>query len=142
MNYYVAKLEYDRISGEDNPGRVRETYLVEGDTCSEIEARVIEHVKPYICGQCELPSIKKRLFFDVFTSTGENFYEGKIEIITVDGEKETRKAVNVLVQENDIDDALDALKKQFSSYDCEIIGLKKSQIIDFLPSHLPESNFA
>lgn len=44
-----------------------------------------------------------------FPGDGENWYEAKVEMITIDGDKETRKAVKVLVQDNTIDGALKEL---------------------------------
>jgi hypothetical protein len=53
-------------------------------------------------------------------------------MITIDGEKETRKAVSVLVQANMLDDAVFALKQFLKSLDCEIISIAKSPIMDIL----------
>ena len=54
------------------------------------------------------------------------------DFITIDGDKETRKAVNILVQSNSISDALEALKLNLKSYDCNIIGIKLSTIIEIV----------
>jgi hypothetical protein len=53
-------------------------------------------------------------------------------MITIDGEKETRKNVSVLVQANMLDDAVFALKQAMNSYDCELISIAKSPIVDIL----------
>lgn len=133
MNKYEVKVVYDRQTGEDNPGKVKEAYLVPAMNCSEAEQLVIAHIKPYIFGECDTPQIKKRLFFEIFFNDGGEFwYEAKVEMITVDGEKETRKAVNILVQGNSISDALEALKLNLKSYDCNIIGIKLSTIIEIV----------
>ena len=77
--------------------------------------------------------IRNRRFFDIFPNAGgENWYEGKVELITVDGEIEKRRVVTVLVQDNRIDDALTALRKHLNNVDCEILAIKKSQIIDLI----------
>ena len=52
--------------------------------------------------------------------------------ITIDGEKETRKNVAVLVQATLLDDAVFALKQVLKSYDCELISIAKTPIMDIL----------
>lgn len=124
---------YDRQTGEDNPGAVRETYLVEAETPSEAEQHVLENIKAFVFGSCEIPSIKKRNFFDiVHNDTGENFYEAKVELITIEGDRESRKTVAVLVQANTLLDAARDLKDFMKSNDCEIVLVKKSAILDVL----------
>ena len=130
---YEIKVNYLRQTGEDNPGTVKETYLVDGATPSDAEKRLMDEIKPFIFGDCEVPMIRNRRFFDIFPNEGgENWYEGKVELITVDGEIEKRRVVTVLVQDNRIDDALTALRKHLNNVDCEILAIKKSQIIDLI----------
>lgn len=134
MIAYQVNLDYERQTGEDNPGRVKEVYLVENViTPSEAENIVLNEIKPFIYGDCDVKKIQKREFFDVFPAEhGEFYYEAKVEMITIDGDKETRKAVNMLIQGNSIHDALKELKFKLDSYDCEIITIKKSPILDIL----------
>ena len=133
MLFYEIKVHYERQTGEDNPGKVKETYLVEGLTCADVENRLMEEIKPLIFGDCEVPSCKKVQFFDIFPNEGgEYWYKGRVEMITIDGDKETRKPVSVLVQANLLDDAVHALKQYLNSYDCEIISVAKSPIMDVL----------
>jgi hypothetical protein len=130
---YEIKVNYLRQTGEDNPGTVKETYLVDGATPSDAEKRLMDEIKPFIFGDCEVPMIRNRRFFDISPNAGgENWYEGKVELITVDGEIEKRRVVTVLVQDNRIDDALTALRKHLNNVDCEILAIKKSQIIDLI----------
>lgn len=126
------------ISAEDNPGRVKESYLVEAALPSEAETIVLKEVAPFIFGDCQVQKIHERQFFDVFQNEAnkEFWYEAKVEMIVVDGKHGCRKAVNMLVQGNDIHDALKHLNSKLNSYDCEIIAIKKSLILDILK---PES---
>ena len=133
MNYYEVKVVYDKQTGEDNPGKVKEAYLVPAMTPSEAESIVLEEIKPFIFGDCEVPQIRKRLFFDIFKSAGGEFwYEAKVEMITVDGDSEVHKPVAMLVQEDTIHAALKELKLKLGSYDHEIIQIKKSLIVDVI----------
>ena len=133
MLFYEIKVNYERQTGEDNPSKAKETYLVEGFTPADVEKRLMDEIKPFIFGDCEVPSCKKVQFFDIFPNDGgEYWYKGRVEMITIDGDKETRKAVSVLVQASMLDDAVHALKQFLGSYDCEIISVAKSPIMDVM----------
>lgn len=133
MIFYQVNVNYERQTGEDNPCKVKESYLVPATSCAEAERIVAQEIKPFVFGECETPQIKKVQFFDV-VHKGESlyFYQGKVEMITIDGDKECRRNVNILIQENSISGALVNLLNYLSSYDCEIIGIKKTSIIDIL----------
>ena len=132
MLFYEIKVNYERQTGEDNPGKVRETYLVEGINCSDVETRLLEELKPLIFGECEVPTCTKRQFFEIITSAeGDKWYKARVEMITIEDDgKESRKAVSMLVQGSSIDSALNNLKREVGGYDCEIISLAKSPILE------------
>ena len=133
MLLYEIKVNYERQTGEDNPGKVKETYLVEGVNCADVENRLMDEIKPFIFGDCEVTSCKKVQYFDIFPNEGsEYWYKARVEMITIDGDKETRKTVSVLVQANMLDDAVFALKQAMQSYDCELISVAKTPIVDIL----------
>ena len=44
MINYEIKINYTRQTGEDNPAGVKETYLVEGITCADVENRLLEEI--------------------------------------------------------------------------------------------------
>jgi hypothetical protein len=52
--------------------------------------------------------------------------------MTLDGDKETRKNVPVLIQASTLDEAVFELKQALNSYDCEIISVAKSPVMDIL----------
>ena len=135
MIFHEIKVNYSRQTGEDNPGKVKETYLVDGAVSfADAENCLMEEIKPFIFGgECEVMSCKRSQFFDTFPNEGgEYWYKARVEMITIDGEKETRKNVAVLVQANMLDDAVFALKQALNSYDCEMISIAKTPIMDIL----------
>lgn len=138
MIFHQVNVTYEKQTGEDNPGKVKETYLVNAVNCADAEQQVMDEIKPFVFGDCSTPQIRVRQFFDVFPGDGENYYEAKVEMITIDGDKETRKAVKILVQDNTIDGALKELHyKHLAGYDCEILSIAKSPVLDILR---PENN--
>lgn len=134
MIFHEIKVNYSRQTGEDNPGKVKETYLVDGAVSfADAENCLMEEIKPFIFGDCEVMSCKRSQYFEIFPNEGGAFwYKARVEMITIDGEKETRKNVAVLVQANLLDDAIHALKQALKSYDCEIISIAKSPVMDIL----------
>jgi hypothetical protein len=134
MIFHEIKVNYERQTGEDNPGKVKEIYLIDGAVSfADAENCLMNELKPFIFGDCEVQSCKRSQFFEVFPNTGGAYwYKARVEMITIDGEKETRKNVSVLVQANMLDDAIFALKQAMSGYDCEMIAIAKTQIMDIL----------
>lgn len=133
MIFHQVNVTYEKQTGEDNPGKVKETYLVNAVNCADAEQQVMDEIKPFVFGDVSTPQIRVRQFFDVFPGDGENYYEAKVEMITIDGDKETRKAVKILVQDRTIDDALRELHyRHLAGYDCEILSIAKSPIIEVM----------
>ena len=134
MNYFQVNVKYDRQTGEDNPGSVKEIYLVKAGTCSDAERIVLDEIKPFIFGDCETPKIQKKSYFDVFMDSKDCdfYYEAKVEMIVIDGDKESRKPVNIIISSGRIKDALDDLYDRLIMYDFEIISIKKTGIVDIL----------
>ena len=138
MLFYLIELKYARQTGEDNPGAVKETYLVEGMYPADVQERTIEHIKPYVFGDLEVPSCKKVQFFEIVENADTlnlydwNYYKAKVEMITIDGDKETRKAVNILVKASDINQALTNLNEMLKEYDCEVVSIAKSPIVELI----------
>ena len=134
MIFHEIKVHYERQTGEDNPGKVKEIYLIDGAVnFSDAENCLMAELKPFIFGDCEVQSCKRSQFFEVFPNEGGAYwYKARVEMITIDGEKETRKSVPVLVQANLLDDAVFALKQAMNSYDGELISIAKTPIVDIL----------
>ena len=134
MIFHEINVNYERQTGEDNPGKVKEIYLIDGAVSfADAENCLMDEIKPFISGDCEVQSCKRSQFFDIFPNEGgEYWYKARVEIITIDGDKETRKNQLFLVQANMLDDAAFALKQALKSYDFELISIAKSQIMDIL----------
>ena len=134
MIFHELKVHYERQTGEDNPGKVKEVYLVrDAESFADAENCLMEEIKPFIFGDCEVHSCKRSQFFEVFPNEGGAYwYKARVEMITIDGEKETRKVHSVLVQANMLDDAVFALKQGMGAYDYELISIAKTPIMDIL----------
>ncbi len=135
MIYYEIKVNYTRQTGEENPSAVKETYIVEGLTCADVETRLLNEIKPFIsAGECEVKSCKQIQFRELIPDpTGEYWYKARVEMITVeDNGKETRKPANIYVQASTMTEALKTLQHALNNEDCEVISLNKTAIMDVL----------
>ena len=133
MKLFEIKVNYARQTGEDNPGSVRETYLVDCVNPSDAETILRDELKPFIFGDLEIERITNRNFFEIFTDlVADNWYKARVELLTIDGDKESRRVVAVMVQASTISDALQALKEKMAGYDCEILSVAKTPVLDLL----------
>ncbi len=135
MIFHELKVHYERQTGEDTPRKVKEIYLVDGAAnFADAEHCVVKEIQPFIfAGASEVHSCKRSQFQEIFPNEGGAFwYKARVELITIDGDKEVRKSVAVLVQANTLDDAVFALKQGMNSYDCELLSIAKTQIMDIL----------
>ena len=134
MIFYEIKISYTRQTGEDNPAAVKETYLVEGLTCADVENRLIEDIKPLISGEWEVKSCKQVQFYDLIPNPeGDRWYKARVEMITVeDNGKETRKAVSIYVQAGNVTEANKVLQQSLSNLDCEVVSITRSPILEVL----------
>ena len=132
MIFYEIKIKYDRQTGEDAPRGVKETYLVEGISCADVETRLMDEIRPLIFGDSEVQGCKKVQLFDIIPSAeGDKWYKARVEMITVeDNGKESRKAVSMLVCASSIDHALKNLKQHLQSVDCEVASITRSPILE------------
>lgn len=134
MIFYEIKISYTRQTGEDNPAAVKETYLVEGLTCADVENRLIEEIKPLISGEWEVKSCKQVQFYDLIPNPeGDRWYKARVEMITVeDNGKESRKAVSIYVQAVNVTEANKTLHQALSNLDCEVVSITRSPILEVL----------
>lgn len=134
MLLYEIKVNYQRQTGEDNPGNVRETYLVEGMTPGDVEERLLNAIRPLIFGEFEMQSCTKKQFFEILNSgKGDKWYKGRVELITIeDNGKETRKTVSVLIEAGNAKTALETLTQAMNSYDCEIVSIARTPILEVM----------
>lgn len=136
MSFYEIKVTYERQTGEDNPAKARETYLLEGVNCADVEGRLLDELTPYVTmgSTIEVTNCRQVQYYDILPSTdpaADRWFRARVEMITVEDDgKETRRGVAILVQATDITQALKTLKDQLSALYCEIISIQRSSILE------------
>lgn len=138
MLFYEIKINYVRQTGEDQPRNEKETYLVEGLTCADAEKRLMDEIKPYIFGDCEVPSCKKVQLYDIVANGRPDcrWYKARVEMITIDDNSgmESRKKVSILLEAQNIKDAMNYLNEYMRNLDCEVVSITRSPILDVFRS--------
>lgn len=135
MNWYEVKVSYDKTADNGMLAKVKESYLIEGVSYTDAEARTVEELKPFISGEMEIESIVKRKFSEVvLDGAGDKYYKAKINMVTLDEKLGTEKkqAVVLLIEANDFNTAYkrvnEAIKECVS--DCEVVMIQETAIID------------
>jgi hypothetical protein len=134
MIFYELKINYTRQTGEDNPNGVNETYFVEGLTIADVEERLLSEIQRYISGDWDTKSCKQVQVYDYIANLeAEKWYKARVELITIDNDKETRKAVNVYAQANNITEANKAIHQAMGNDDFEVTSITYSKkLVDII----------
>lgn len=133
MIFYELKISYTRQTGEDNPKRVNEVYFVEGLTAADVEERLLGEIQRYISGEWETISCKKVQLYDYISKPeAEKWYKARVELITIDNDKETRKAVNFYAQANNITEANKAIHQAMGNEEFEVASVTRAKLVDII----------
>ena len=133
MFLYEIKINYTRQTGEDNPQGVNEIYFVEGFTVADVEERLLGEIQRYISGEWETKSCKQVQVYDYIAKPKANtWYKGRVELITIDEDKETRKAVNVYAQADNITEATKAIHQLMGNNDFEVASVTRTKLVDII----------
>lgn len=133
--YFECAVRSDKTMENGSVKKVTEKFIVQAESFTEAEARIIEEVTPGISGEYTIPSIKKTKISEVIAPEAvEKFFLAKIALVTYDERTGTEKksVTQMLVGGGDIDYAKanleDAMKGTVS--DWELASLSESQIVD------------
>ena len=111
-----------------------ELYLVEAINMADAERRVTEVVTPLVfAGEIEMQHCRKVQYMEIFDDpNAEKFYKLRVEMITIDNDKETRHTVSILAAANTTKDADKVVREKMGAQDFEIISVTRTGIMDFL----------
>jgi hypothetical protein len=133
MIFYEIKINYTRQTGEENPNGVNEIYFVEGSTVADVEERLLSEIQRYISGEWETKSCKQVQVYDYIAKPeAEKWYKARVELITIDNDKETRKAVNVYAQADNISEATKAIHQGMGNNDFEVASITRTKLVDII----------
>lgn len=137
MSYFISNVTYNKMQENGVVKRVTERYLVDAVSVTEVEARTVEFVTPYISGEFAIPTVKRFRIVAADDCRGEYWWIAKIAFITINertgAEKKTIQTY--LVSADNFADACgrvnDGMKGTVADY--EILSVSRSNITDYIP---------
>ena len=117
--FFEVKIQYLKMQEDGKEKKVAEQYVVEAESFTEAEARIIEEMTPYISGEFDVVSEKIAPFNEIFLSDksdDDKWFISKVSLITLDEKtaKEKKTSQRLLVQAETSEKAMDYTKEMFS----------------------------
>lgn len=134
-NWFECKIKYEKTAEEGKIVKVNENYLIDALSFTEVEARIIEEMRPFISGEFTVANIRRAKINEMFfNENGDKWYRAKVNFVTLDEEKgiEKRTAVTMLIQATEIKEALNGLTEGMkgSMADYEVAAITETTIMD------------
>ena len=135
--WFEVRIQYNKLLENGMEKKVTEAYMTEALSHSEAEARMIEHICPYIRGEFDIATVRKAKYAEIFFANNESdncWYKCKLSFIALDERtgQEKKTNVNILVNASDIRDAIKRLDEGMKSTmsDYVITSVAETTIIE------------
>ena len=135
--YFECKIKYNKVLEDGKEKLVTEKYLVSAMSFTEAEANFIKEITPYISGEFFIDDISRADYSELFLSEDESadkYYDAKLAFITLDEKsgKEKKTNVNMLVQADDMRDAMNRLDEGMKGTMCDYqsVKLQETSLVD------------
>ena len=136
-NFFECKIKYNKVLDDGKEKLVTEKYLVSAMSFTEAEANFIKEITPYISGEFFIDDISRADYSELFLSEDESadkYYDAKLAFITLDEKsgKEKKTNVNMLVQADDMRDAMNRLDEGMKGTMCDYqsVKLQETSLVD------------
>lgn len=134
---FECKIKYNKVLEDGKEKLVTEKYLVSAMSFTEAEANFIKEITPYISGEFFIDDISRADYSELFLSEDESadkYYDAKLAFITLDEKsgKEKKTNVNMLVQADDMRDAMNRLDEGMKGTMCDYqsVKLQETSLVD------------
>ena len=134
---FECKIKYNKVLEDGKEKLVTEKYLVSAMSFTEAEANFIKEITPYISGEFFIDDISRADYSELFLSEDESadkYYDAKLAFITLDEKsgKEKKTNVNMLVQADDMRDAMNRLDEGMKGTMCDYqsVKLQENSLVD------------
>ena len=134
-NWFECKVKYHKVCENGAEKKVSEWYLVDAETCTEAEARIIDNFS--WCTVVEVKDIRSAAYSDaILDESGDKFYKIKLSFIMLDEHSGAEKQTNsyTLVQADDLREAIKNLDEQMKGAMCDyrILSVQETSIVDVI----------
>lgn len=130
-------IQYEKTAEDGTQKKVKETYVVDGISFTEAEARITNEMQSYISGEFDVVNINPAPYKEIFFSeedTADKWYQARLAFITIDErtQKEKFSYVYYLVQASSFENARRNIVKVMDTtmIDYIIKSVKETKIID------------
>lgn len=141
--WYQCTVKYEKTMENGALKKVSEPYLVDALSFTEAEKRIIEEITPFMTGIFEVSDIKKPRIAEIFEAkddAADRYFRLKLSFITLDEKsgKEKKSSQNVLVQAEDLRDAIRRLDEGMKGSVCDydIVAVTDTPIMDIFHEKL------
>ena len=137
--WYECKASYDRVADDGKIVRVTDSIVLEAGSFSEAEGIVMENMAGY-AENLEVVAMKickfKTVCINDCPEGDRSFFSVKVEFIALDEKtgKERRTAETLLIESEDLDDAVDRVKEAIVT----MADYKKAQVTETRISEIIE----
>lgn len=135
--FFLCKVRYERTMEDGTQKKVTEAYVLNAESFTEAEARIIHEVTQYTQGELEVTEIDRAQFREFIYDenwSAEKYYKAKLQFITLDEKtgKENKTSVYYLVNADSLEKARRGVEEIFSDsmIDYNIVSLTETPIMD------------
>ena len=136
-NYFETKVRYSKTMENGKEKMVTETYIVDGMSFTEVEARIIKEMETFISNGFEVSAITKTKYSELVKDSSEKadkWFKCKLMFISLDEKsgEEKKTAYYYLVQAEDLEHAKNNVSEfmKTSMADYEISSISETAVMD------------
>ena len=143
--WFECKVTYEKVADNGMPKKVVESYLVDADSFTLAEAKMIEEITPFVSmGEFNISNIRKVNYAELFLNEDDKcdrYYRCKVLYVTIDEKNgvEKKTAAFMLVKSDSLPNAVAELEKQMGKglAEYEIASVAETALMDvfqYLPA--------
>lgn len=136
--WFECKVTYEKVADNGMPKKVVESYLVDADSFTLAEAKMIEEITPFVSmGEFNISNIRKVNYAELFLNEDDKcdrYYRCKVLYVTIDEKNgvEKKTPAFMLVKSDSLPNAVAELEKQMGKglADYEIASVAEIALMD------------
>ena len=136
--WFECKVTYEKVADNGMPKKVVESYLVDADSFTLAEAKMIEEITPFVSmGEFNISNIRKVNYAELFLNEDDKcdrYYRCKVLYVTIDEKNgvEKKTPAFMLVMSDSLPNAVAELEKQMGKglAEYEIASVAETALMD------------
>ncbi|GAP81373.1 DUF4494 domain-containing protein [Porphyromonas gingivalis] len=136
--WFECKVTYEKVADNGMPKKVVESYLVDADSFTLAEAKMIEEITPFVSmGEFNISNIRKVNYAELLLNEDDKcdrYYRCKVLYVTIDEKNgvEKKTPAFMLVKSDSLPNAVAELEKQMGKglADYEIASVAETALMD------------